>query len=73
MELESKEQSEPEKREKISALEVLHKSDNFIVVNKPYDLILNSDDPNRESVCKVLKVQFPEHFNPSLEVQIIYL
>ena len=73
MELDSKEQSETKERRKISTLEVLHKSDNFIVINKPFDLILNSDDPNRESVCKALKEQFPEHFNPSLEVTMITL
>lgn len=26
------------------SLDVLHKSDNFIIVNKPFDILINSDD-----------------------------
>lgn len=31
-----------------SAVETLYESDNFIVVNKPYDMYINSDDENEK-------------------------
>ena len=48
-------------------LEILHKSKNYIVVNKPYDMIINTDDVERESVSKLLKSQLPETFNNQIK------
>jgi len=31
-------------------LEVLYLSENFLVINKPYDVAINSNDPERVSV-----------------------
>ena len=41
-------------------LSVVHRSDNFLVVDKPPDLIINSDDPDRDSVYLRLQRQFPD-------------
>ena len=41
-------------------LTVVHRSDNFLVVDKPPDLIINSDDPDRDSVYLRLQKQFPD-------------
>ena len=41
-------------------LSVVHLSDNFLVVDKPPDLIINSDDPDRDSVYLRLQRQFPD-------------
>ena len=48
-------------------LEILHKSKNFIVVNKPYDMIINTDEVDRESVFKLLKSQCPETCNNQIK------
>ena len=48
-------------------LEILHKSKNYIVVNKPYDMIINTDDVERESVFKILGSQFPETCNNQIK------
>lgn len=29
-------------------IEVLHQNDNYLVVNKPYDLLINSDESDKE-------------------------
>ena len=41
-------------------LTIVHRSDNFLVVDKPPDLIINSDDPDRDSVYLRLQRQFPD-------------
>ena len=41
-------------------LTLVHRSDNFLVVDKPPDLIINSDDPDRDSVYLRLQKQFPD-------------
>ena len=50
-----------------STLKILHKSENFIVINKPFDLIINSDDPQRQSVCNILQDTHPELSNSSVK------
>lgn len=42
-----------------SVVETLYESDNFIVVDKPYDMYINSDDEN-EKVCYSLIASFTE-------------
>lgn len=42
-----------------SVVETLYESDNFIVVDKPYDMYINSDDEN-EKVCYSLIACFTE-------------
>ena len=49
------------------SIEIIHKSPNFIVVNKPFDLIINSDDPDRQSAFKILQDTNPELINPKLK------
>ena len=46
-------------------LTVVHRSDNFLVVDKPPDLIINSDDPDRDNVYLRLQKQFPDLANTS--------
>ncbi|XP_063225590.1 RNA pseudouridylate synthase domain-containing protein 1-like [Bacillus rossius redtenbacheri] len=49
-------------------LNILHKSTNFIVVNKDYDVVINSDDPSVEvSLQTQLHSVYPELVNHSLK------
>ncbi len=41
-------------------LRVLHLSRHFLVVEKPPDLVLNSDDPHRDSLHKRMAGQFTD-------------
>jgi len=50
----------------IDQLEVLHHSQHFLLVNKDYDVVLNSDEANRLSVALQIKHKYPELVNPSL-------
>ena len=50
------------------SLEILHFSPHFIAINKPFDVIMNSDDPERISVAKMLSQQLPETANAKLKV-----
>ena len=60
--LESLETKETEK------LRILHLSKHFIVIDKPFDVIINSDEPDRVSVHSLLKDQFPDLTNDNLKV-----
>ncbi|XP_008478591.1 RNA pseudouridylate synthase domain-containing protein 1-like [Diaphorina citri] len=41
-------------------IEVLHQNDNYLVVNKPYDLLINSDESDKEDTLHLrLEEQFP--------------
>ena len=53
-----------------SELRILHQSTNFLVVDKPFDLIINSDDPERQSLHSMLSQKFPELVNPDLKVSV---
>lgn len=44
----------------LDRLEVLHKSENFLVVNKDFDVVLNTENPARLSVFGQLAHKFPE-------------
>ena len=50
-----------------SSIKIIHQSANFIVVNKPFDLIINSDDPERQSAFKILQETHPDLTNPKLK------
>ena len=63
--LESLETKETEK------LRILHQSKHFIVIDKPFDVIINSDEPDRVSVHSLLKDQFPDLTNDNLKVCIV--
>ncbi len=41
-------------------IEVLYRSEHFLVVNKPHDLVLNSDDPSRDSLHSRMAMQMPQ-------------
>jgi hypothetical protein len=45
-------------------IEVLHHSDHFLVVSKEPDLIINSDDANRDSLYRRMAEQFPNLWEP---------
>ena len=61
--LESQETKETQK------LRILHQSKHFIVIDKPFDVIINSDEPDRVSVHSLLKDQFPGLTNDNLKVR----
>ena len=65
--LESLETKETEK------LRILHQSKHFIVIDKSFDVIINSDEPDRVSVHSLLKDQFPDLTNDNLKVSSTYL
>jgi len=48
-------------------LRILHQSKHFIVIDKPFDVIINSDEPDRVSVHSLLKDQFPDLTNDNLK------
>ena len=47
-------------------LRVLHRSAHFLAIDKPFDVVLNSEDPDRVSVHSLMRQQFPEAVNESL-------
>ncbi len=53
-------------------LKILHKSENFLVVDKNYDLVMNDDDPDRFSLAKLLKRELPDLYNENYAVSSIY-
>jgi len=48
-------------------LKVLYKSDNYIIVNKDFDVIINCEDPERLSVCRQMAHKFPDLVVPTLQ------
>ena len=53
-------------------LQILHRSVNYLVINKPFDLVMNSDDPQRISLHSLMKEQFPEAVNNKLKVSCFW-
>ncbi|XP_008207414.2 RNA pseudouridylate synthase domain-containing protein 1 isoform X1 [Nasonia vitripennis] len=48
-------------------IEILHQSDNFLIVNKPYDMVINSNNPSvKKSVQLIIREMFPNLVNPNL-------
>ncbi|CAH1402831.1 unnamed protein product [Nezara viridula] len=48
-------------------IEVLHLSDNFLVINKGHDIVINSNDPHvAESLHSILSKLYPTLVNPKL-------
>ncbi len=47
---------------------VLHQCDNFLVVDKPYDFVLNSDEPDRPNLYSNLAKRFPDLVDPTKKV-----
>eukprot|EP00058_Branchiostoma_floridae_P005746 XP_002591234.1 hypothetical protein BRAFLDRAFT_106462 [Branchiostoma floridae] len=55
-------------RPPFSTVEVLYRSGNFLVVNKPYDVVLNWDDPSRtDTLQHLLQERFPDLVDQSLK------
>lgn len=48
-------------------LEVAYRDEHFIVVNKPADVKINSDDPHDQTVATKLAVMFPVLVDPNLK------
>ncbi|KAJ9586314.1 hypothetical protein L9F63_020022 [Diploptera punctata] len=58
----------PVKASTLDDVEILYKSNNFLVVNKSHDIVINSNDPMvKESLQLQLKKLFPHLVNPSLQ------
>ena len=51
-------------------LKVLHRSENFLAVDKNFDLVMNDDDPERFSLAKLLKRDLPELYDDKFAVSI---
>jgi len=55
------------REEYLDKLEVLHKSEHYLAVNKDFDVIMNTNDqPDRLSLCDQVAHRFPEMSNPNL-------
>ena len=54
-------------------LKVLHRSENFLAVDKNFDLVMNDDDPERFSLAKLLKRELPELYNHKFAVSALQL
>ncbi|EFN75107.1 RNA pseudouridylate synthase domain-containing protein 1 [Harpegnathos saltator] len=53
--------------EKHWPVKVVHRSENFLVVNKPYDMYINSNNPDRRNTLQLeLKKMLPDLVNPKL-------
>ncbi|XP_046744066.1 RNA pseudouridylate synthase domain-containing protein 1-like [Diprion similis] len=54
-------------RNENNTLDVLYRSNNFLVVNKPYDLVINSNNRDFKSTLQTeVQMMFPELVNPEL-------
>ncbi|XP_048516265.1 RNA pseudouridylate synthase domain-containing protein 1-like isoform X2 [Athalia rosae] len=54
-------------KNKDNTVNVLYRSNNFLVVNKPYDLVINSNNPElKTTLQKEVQAIFPELVNPEL-------
>ena len=51
-------------------LKVLHRSENFLAVDKNFDLVMNDDDAERFSLAKLLKRDLPELYDDKFAVSI---
>ena len=49
-------------------LKILHRSENFLAIDKNYDLVMNDDDPDRFSLAKLLKRELPDLYDDSYAV-----
>ena len=54
-------------------LKVLHRSENFLAVDKNFDIVMNDDDPERFSLAKLLKRELPELYNHKFAVSALQL
>lgn len=62
------------KRTVQNRVEVLHCSKYFLVVNKPYDMVINSNDPKVTSTLQLkLGKMFPNLVNPSLRHEFYFV
>lgn len=56
-----------DQNERHRSVEVVHRSENFLIVNKPYDMYINSDNPDRKNTLQlVLRKMLPDLVNPKL-------
>ena len=62
-----------EKQETEKKLKILHHSENFVVVDKPFDVIINSEEADRVSVHSLMREQFPHLTNKNLKVSCIII
>lgn len=48
------------------AVPILYRSKEFIVVNKPYDVVINSDNPTDVTLSTLLRRFYPAYFDEKL-------
>ncbi|XP_034933797.1 RNA pseudouridylate synthase domain-containing protein 1-like [Chelonus insularis] len=51
----------------INKIQILYHSNNYLIINKPYDIVINSDDVNVKSLQTELRKIFPNLANPLLK------
>ncbi|XP_069680710.1 RNA pseudouridylate synthase domain-containing protein 1-like [Periplaneta americana] len=52
----------------VNEVEIIYKSQNFLVINKRHDIVINSDDPSVKISLQIqLKELFPDLVNPNLQ------
>lgn len=52
-------------------LKVLHRSENFLAIDKDFDLVMNDDDPERFTLASLIKRDLPGLYNHKYAVSII--
>ncbi|XP_077274195.1 RNA pseudouridylate synthase domain-containing protein 1 isoform X2 [Temnothorax americanus] len=53
--------------EKHGSVKIMHRSENFLIVDKPYDMYINSNNPDRKNTLQTeLREMLPDLVNPRL-------
>ncbi|XP_012058334.1 PREDICTED: RNA pseudouridylate synthase domain-containing protein 1-like [Atta cephalotes] len=53
--------------EKHKSVKIMHRSENFLVIDKPYDMYINSNNPDRKNTLQMeLRQMLPDLVNPRL-------
>ncbi|XP_063976471.1 RNA pseudouridylate synthase domain-containing protein 1-like isoform X1 [Diachasmimorpha longicaudata] len=52
---------------------VLHHDENYLVINKPYDMVVNSNDPSKVTLQTQIRRLFPHLANPGLKHEFYFV
>lgn len=56
-----------DRREEHGSVKIVHRSENFLIVDKPYDMYINSNNPDRKNTLQMrLREMLPDLVNPRL-------
>ncbi|XP_070164738.1 RNA pseudouridylate synthase domain-containing protein 1 [Polyergus mexicanus] len=59
---------------KYRSVKIVHRSENFLVIDKPYDTYINSDNPDRKNTVQLeLRKMLPDLVNPKLRHEFYFV